>query len=53
MAMLNRLSFDRLKTERRRSLVWHALVLAYVCVAAAPTVIDALEKAATRFHGAL
>jgi hypothetical protein len=40
-------------TDDLRSVVWHALLGAYIMVAAAPTVIDVLEKAAPAFHGFL
>jgi hypothetical protein len=40
-------------TDDLRSVVWHGLLGAYIMVAAAPTVIDVLEKAAPAFHGFL
>ena len=40
-------------TDRLRSSVWHALLLAYILVAAAPTIVDLIEKSMTQFRGVL
>jgi hypothetical protein len=34
----------RLNVEHLQTTIWHALLYAYIAVAAAPTVIDLLEK---------
>jgi hypothetical protein len=50
---MKRLYRQSLDADRLRSAVWHALLLAYILVAAAPTIVDLIEKSMTQFRGAL